>query len=515
MRNTKRRRPVGASVMATAAALATALPFLAPPDAAASASPDRPRTSLDWQPCPSAAAKAASQQCATLKVPLDHKDPGGRQIDLAVSRIPAEDPAARRGALLLIPGGPGGTGLDRPSTAKLSQRLRAAYDIIGFDPRGVGHSSPVSCGLPYADLSLTTLRSWPAPDGSIARNVAAARRTAAACARNGGPVLRSVSTANEARDIDRVRQALGERKLSGLGVSYGAYAGAVYAQLFPDRTDHWVLDSNGDPDPARVGRGWLANSAVGAEDRFPDFAARAADPARADRLADRPEEIRPLFLDLAARLDRTPLPWPNANPAELNGNVLRQRLLMALYSDSRMDGLITLMRAARAKLDDPNAPDLPAQPVPSPEDIEDQQQTAAASLATLCNDVAWPRSPEKHARDVAADRVRHPLTAGMPVNITPCSFWPAPPAERPVRITAHGPSNVLLVQNRRDPATPLAGARAMRRAFGDRARMITVEAGGHGAYHGDDRACGDALTTTFLLTGARPATDISCPATRA
>ncbi|KAA6221470.1 alpha/beta hydrolase [Streptomyces albofaciens JCM 4342] len=515
MRKSKRRRPVGACAVATAAVLATALPFLAPPGAAASAAPDRPRTTLDWQPCGSTPAKAASQQCATLKVPLDYKDPGGRQIDLAVSRIPAEDPAARRGALLLIPGGPGGTGLDRPATAKLSERLRAAYDIIGFDPRGMGHSSPVSCGLPYADLAMTTLRPWPAADGSIDGNVAAARRTAAACARNGGPVLRGISTANEARDIDRIRQALGEHRLSGLGVSYGAYTGAVYAQLFPDRTAHWVLDSNGDPDPARVERGWLANSAVGAEDRFPDFAARAADPARADRLADRPEEIRPLFLDLAARLDRTPLPWPDANPAELNGNVLRQQLLTSLHSDSRLDGLITLMRAARAKLDDPKAPDLPAQPVPSPADIEAQQQTAAVSTATLCNDVAWPRSPGKHARDVAADRVRHPLTAGMPVNITPCSFWPAPPAERPVRITPHGPSNVLLIQNRRDPNTPLAGARAMRRAFGDRARMITVEAGGHGVYKGDDRTCADARTTAFLLTGARPATDITCPATRA
>ncbi|MFH8403680.1 alpha/beta hydrolase [Streptomyces sp. NPDC018019] len=157
------------------------------------------------------------------------------------------------------------------------------------------------------------------------------------------------------------------------------------------------------------------------------------------------------------------------------------------------------------------APDLPAQPVPSPAGIEAQQQTTATSVATLCNDVAWPRSPGKHARAVAADRVRHPLSAGMPGNITPCSFWPAPPAERPVRITSRGPSNVLLIQNRRGPATPLAGARALRRAFGDRARMITVEAGGHGVHQGEDRTCGGARTTAFLLTGARPATDITCP----
>jgi hypothetical protein len=129
----------------------------------------------------------------------------------------------------------------------------------------------------------------------------------------------------------------------------------------------------------------------------------------------------------------------------------------------------------------------------------------------MCDDVAWPRSIPAIARDVAADRARHPLTAGMPVNIGPCSFWPSP-AEPTVRITAYGPSNVLLAQNLRDPSTPYRGALEMRRAFGDRARMVAIDSGGHEAYLANGNACGDHLVSDFLANGKRPAHDTLCPA---
>ncbi|CAM5626339.1 hypothetical protein SANTM175S_01587 [Streptomyces antimycoticus] len=119
-------------------------------------------------------------------------------------------------------------------------------------------------------------RPWPAPRRDITQNVTTGRRIADTCARNGGELLRTISTVNEARDIDSIRRALGERKLSAWGVSYGTYVGSVYAQMFPEHTDRWVLDSNDDPDPERVERRWLANYAVGVEDTFPDFAAWAS-----------------------------------------------------------------------------------------------------------------------------------------------------------------------------------------------------------------------------------------------
>ncbi|MFJ1705157.1 alpha/beta hydrolase [Kitasatospora sp. NPDC088346] len=487
----------------TAALLTAATAVLAVTAPASQAAPAAPRTEpLVWGGC--AGGGAPQQQCATVSVPLDYRHPGGQRIDLAVSRIASANPELRRGSLVLIPGGPGGTGLNTPSAVlgKLPQEVRDRYDLIGFDPRGVGRSTPVDCGLAHEDLAMVRLRPWPAADGSVDRNTATARRIAETCLHNGGPVLRSISTANEARDLDRIRQALGERRISAWGVSYGTYAGAVYASMFPQHTDRILLDSNDDPDPAKVGRGWLAAYGTGVEDRFPDFAAWAAAPGNPDRLAATAAEVRPLLLDLAARLDREPLPWPGANPAVLDGNVLRQTMVDALYDDERFPVLARLVLAG-----------LGSRPMPAvqgpPEAV--LQNTVAVSVGTLCNDVAWPRPAGGYARAVAEERAAHPLTAGMPVNVMPCALWPQP-AEPPVVVTSHGPSNVLLVQNLRDPATPYAGALKLRQAFGGRARMVAVDSGGHDAYLANGNACGDALVTDFLVTGRRPAADTRCPA---
>ncbi|KUJ65919.1 hypothetical protein ACZ90_42745 [Streptomyces albus subsp. albus] len=494
------------SVPALAAALLVSTVALAPSaDARTPGGSGAPGAAqrLDWQPCPGKGLDPR-QECATLRVPLDYSAPRGEQIDLAISRIRGERPQARRGTLLLIPGGPGSSSINGPSTTgqKLPQSVRDAYDIVGFDPRGLGHSSPVSCELDHDDLALTRLHPYPDADGGIDGNVATGRRLAERCARNGGPVLRSISTRNEARDMDRIRRALGERKLSAWGVSYGTYAGAVYAQMFPDRTDRWVLDSVDDPDPARVARGWLANYAVGVEDTFPDFAAWAADPANPDRLAHDPAKVRPMFLALAARLDREPIPWPGANPAELNGNVLRDTLLSSLYSKSHFPALAQLIRAAR------DGSPLPAASTPPDEAM---QASVAVSGATICNDVSWPTSLPDYRKAIAESRRTHPLTGGMPVGVGLCPFW-SQPREKPVRITDRGPSNVLLIQNRRDPSTPLSGARKMRQAFGDRARMVIVDSFGHNVYMANGNSCGDRAVTDFLISGKRPSGDLECPA---
>ncbi|MFI6154614.1 alpha/beta hydrolase [Kitasatospora sp. NPDC051170] len=487
---------------ATVAALAATVLTAAP----ASAAPTN-RDRLAWTDCPGA-APGLPQQCATVRVPLDYADPDGEQITLTVSRVRAAHPDQRHGVLLLIPGGPGDGGLDRPTRlgATLPQEVRDRFDLVGFDPRGVGASTPVTCGIDHEDLAPDRLRPFPAPDGSIAGNIALGHRFAEACARNGGPVLRSLSTANEARDIDGIRRALGERRLSAWGTSYGTYAGAVWSTLFARTTDRVVLDSNDDPDPAKVGRNWLAAFGPGAEDRFPDFAKWASAPGNPDRLADTPEEVRPLYLDLAARLDRTPLPWPGALPAELNGNVLRGAMLQSLYSDQQFPGFARLMLAGLGRRP------LPAPAVMTPQVEAVAQNHIAASAGTLCNDVSWPADEAAYAKDVAAERAARPLTAGMPVNVMPCAYWPFAPAEPAVQVTDRGPANVLLAQNLRDPATPYAGALKLRAAFGERARMVTVDSGGHDVYRANGNACGDAAVTDFLVTGRRPAQDVFCPA---
>ncbi|MFE6172063.1 alpha/beta hydrolase [Streptomyces sp. NPDC056464] len=358
------------------------------------------------------------QQCATLSVPMDYADPGGPKVDIAVSRIPSEKPSARRGALLMIPGGPGGDSLTHPSDKGklMPQEVRDAYDLIGFAPRGNAPSTPVSCDVDSDDLSVTSRLPWPAPDGSVTENMALGRRMGEACARNGGELIKHISTLNNARDIDRIRAALGERKLSAWGVSYGTYIGAAYTELFPQRTDRIVLDSSDNPDPVEAERAWLRAFEVGVEDNFPEFAKWASRPGNPDRVAGTPAEVRSRFLALAARLDREPIPWPGA----------------------------------------------------------------------------------------------YPLTAGMPRNTLPCSAWPWRPKEAPLRVTDRGPSNVLMIQNERDVATPLSGALKLREAYGRRAVMVTMNSTGHDAYLNNGNACGDATVSHYLATGERPARDKYC-----
>lgn len=457
---------------------------------------------LKWTKC-AGEGLDPRQECAAVSVPMDYSDPGGPKIDLAVSRIPSEKPSARRGALLLIAGGPGGTSLNDPSRKgqKLPQEVRDGYDLIGFAPRGNAPSAPVSCDLDAGDLTPTKSRPWPAPDGSVTENMAYARRVSDACARNGGELMKHISTKNNARDIDRIRAALGERKLSAWGDSYGTYVGAAYLELFPHRTDRIVLDSNDHPDPVRAERAWLEAFEAGVEDNFPEFAKWASTPGNPYRLADTADEVRPLFLRLAAHLDREPIPWPGANPAELNGNVLRQTMLDSLYDPDNYPVLAKLMLAAQ-KGTVPPAP-------PSPPEAA-LQNGAAVGSATICNDGAWPRSAAEYEKGVAESRAKYPLTAGMPRNAMMCAAWPWQPKEAPVRATDRGPSNVLLVQNERDVATPLSGALKLREALGRRAVMVTVNSTGHGAYLDNGNACGDATVSRFLATGERPRKDLYC-----
>ncbi|MVU83884.1 alpha/beta fold hydrolase [Nocardia sp. ET3-3] len=454
-----------------------------------------------WYPCQGNGLDPR-QECATLSVPLDYDKPDGERISIAVSRIRSAHPEHRRGVLFLVPGGPGSGGLGLPSTwgARLPESVRDEYDLIGFDPRGLGASVEANCHVPKEDLVLERLRPWPDADGGIAGNVEVENRVAAACIRNGGALVRSIGTRTEARDIDRIRESLGENKIAAWGQSYGTYVVSVYATMFADRTDRVLLDSNDDPDPDLIERGWAANYAVAMEDRFPDFARWASSDGNPDRVAETPDAVREEFLTVAARLDRAPLPWPGAELSALSGNGLRQTMLDGLHSDKQFPFLAQLLNAAAG------SGTLPAAPPAAPE--QTVQRSTAVLIATLCNDVAWPTSVGDYTAAVAADRARFPLTAGMPRGYSPCATWPYPVAPRTL-VNSSGPSNVLLVQNLRDPASPYSGALNLRRAFGDRARMVAVDAGGHGAYP-SPVACANEAVERFLRDGTRPETDLTC-----
>jgi pimeloyl-ACP methyl ester carboxylesterase len=288
-----------------------------------------------WGACPPGGPRDPRQRCATLQVPLDYRDPHGRSIDIVISRISTARPQLRRGILLSNPSGPGAQGIDFPSTlaAYAPPEVLDRYDLIGFDPRGVGYSTPVTCGLPPDGA----YDPYPAPDGSIAGNIGAARTVADACAAHSAGLLPHLTTANTARDMDRIRAALGEPTLSYYGVSYGTYLGEVYTTLFPQRSDRIVLDSA--VDPRRVGydqwRVWGPGTAI----RFPDFTGWAAARDATYHLGATAQQVYRTYFRLAADLDRDPLTTPQG--LVITGNFFRAYTRSALYFDLLFPDLAT------------------------------------------------------------------------------------------------------------------------------------------------------------------------------
>ncbi len=409
---------------------------------------------ITWGDCPPLAEGATRDPrltCGTVKVPLDYRNPGGAKIDVAVSKLPATG-GKRRGVLLVNPGGPALPGLDTPGVMAptLPASVLSAYDLIGFDPRGVEHSTPRSCGL--ADPSVAGLFPYPAADGSITANADLARADAKQCAAKAGKNIRYFTTANTARDLDEVRTALGEKKISYWGQSYGTYLGAVYESLFGDHVDKVILEGN--VDPTKVWAKSAASWGKGMSERFPDAAAVAA--AQDDALG------------LGATADVA-----GGTPTEADGQVLRQVFAAA-----------------------PQTPGVPA----------DNQATMF--LALTCGDAPWSGDVDDYARRVAADREEWPLTAGMPANIWACAFWPKP-VENPVTVTDKGPRDTLILQNRRDNATPWDDGLGLYKVLGHRAAFVGADNGGHYVYH-EGSACVDKATVDFLTAGTLPDRKVYC-----
>ncbi|MEV2243410.1 alpha/beta hydrolase [Streptomyces sp. NPDC049970] len=444
-------------------------------------------------PGKSGQAPTPQLECATLEVPLDYADPDGRTIDIAVSRIKSENPSKRRGALLVNPGGPGIGGLGYPyalAVSGLPQDVQDSYDLIGFDPRGVGRSTPVTCDLTSEQLEHRPVYARTAAD--VMKEADHARDVARQCADSKTSwMLPHVSTANTARDMDRIRVALGESKISYLGTSYGTSLGAVYTTLFPKKSDRFVLDSNLGPKGYDVRAMRLFGR--GLEDRFPDFAKYAAAHPEYG-LGSTTRHVKRKFHELAERLDK--------NPAQgYDGARFRLDTFSLLYVDSNMPLIAKTWQALDT-----------GEPVPPSPPVQDSENSTASRYYVTCNDSRWPSSIVAYQYSTAVDRVKYPLVGGSTANIGPCAFWPDKRTEPQVQIGDRGPSNVLMVQNERDPGTPLAGARKLREAFGKRATMVTADQGGHGIYPNASNTCANDAVTRYLTTGKLPAKDLACAA---
>ncbi|MFD9725308.1 alpha/beta hydrolase [Streptomyces sp. NPDC059072] len=492
-----------APLLATTALLATTVPLLSATGAwAAAPAQESGQQKPAWHRC--SPEQPASYECATLKVPLDHRRPQGRTIDLAISRVKSENPAKRHGVLLLNPGGPGGSGLDLPlmMDEAMPKDVRDQYDLIGFDPRGVGASSPLSCGLTDAERPIDR----PYHPEGFSSDVAWARTVAEKCREKAGDVLPYITTRNTARDMDVIRAALGERKLSYVGYSYGTYLGAVYTQMFPQRTDRFVLDSG--VDPQQIWRGMLQQWATQAEPAFARWTKWAAERSAEYGLGDSPEAVSAGFWGLVARADREPIEFEGV---KVTGDVIRAARAVFFYPAQATPMVAALKAAAEGK------------PLPAGASAAEVKRlltggSGAAAPASdndvsvfwsvVCGDTGtWPRYPEQYERDAVRDKAKYPLYGDFASNIKPCAFWNRPvEAATPMRTRA----NVLTVQNEWDSQTPLTSGQGLHRALNG-SRMVLVEGGeGHGVYLADPNSCANAHVNAYLATGRLPDRDVTC-----
>ena len=461
---------------------------------------------IQWHECQPLPPGSPPLECGTLAVPLDYRSPDGETINIEISRLKATRPELRRGILLTNIGGPGGAGLELPLilASGLAPAVLDRYDIIGINPRFVGTSTPLTCGLSAQDATQTTPPLE--QQGGFEATAAFMKKVAEACEATSKRFLPFITTANTARDLDRIREALGEQKASYLAYSYGTELGAVYASLFPDRTDRIVLDSN--VHPGWIWREQFRSWGAAAEIRFGDFAEFAAAHDETYHLGSTPTEVRHMFFKLLAKLEESP---QTIGEEVLNGPMFRVQTLAGLYFDGNFPGLAELWQQINEASS--NVPELKlarsaAALVEVPAD-----NAAMSGLAILCDDVAWSRDVQRYRREWDADRRRHPMFGTLGSNIWACAFWPTNPIEPPVTIHASGPQNILLLQNLRDPVTPLEGGYGMRKALGDRARLITVDQGGHTAYAlFPVNACVNDAANAYLADGTFPSTDQFCPA---
>ena len=347
-----------------------------------------------------------------------------------------------------------------------------------MDPRGVGHSTPVTCDLTLLEQP-TNIPMYAQDSAAVREEAGRVAAVAEKCGQSGtAHTLPHITTANTARDMDRIRAALGESTVSYFGISYGTYLGAVYTAMFPERSDRFLLDSATGPG------GWDATFSrkfgEGFQDRFPDFAKFVA--ARPEYgLGTTPAQVQAKYFELAAKLDRTP------SPDGYTGQTFRFATFASLYYDSNLPTLAKTWQALDTGKPVPAPGEAPSTTAAAPAD-----NYIASQLHVICNDSDWPEKLWHYRVNVAIDRIRYPMFGAAGANVSPCAFWPAEPVEPPAEITDEGPSNVLILQNLRDPATPLSGARELGEAFGDRARIVTADEGGHLTYLrlGNDWASG-------------------------
>lgn len=469
---------------ASAIYVSTALPALAPP---------RP---VVWSPCPG----QATIQCGSVSVPVDYRHPGSGSITLALTRAPALDGSDPRGTLVFNPGGPGESGnqILPVALSLLPAAIRQTFDIVSFDPRGTGASDPLQCGT--SPSALTSVDPVSPQDGRPLPGTAVYTAMAEACQHKVGRLEPFINTTNTARDLDRIRRALGLSTISYYGLSYGTVLGTVYAELFPHRLRSMVLDGAVDVNAT------LARQA--------DEQAPAIEASLDHLLATCPPATCPLgsdpragFAALAASLTRSPLPAPGGGDDQpVTVGDLDMATLFVLSVPSSTVPYLQALTSARAG---DGAP-LRTLALGFEEDI-DGTPLVDAEWAISCNDAAVHPDATAAGAQARALAARYPLLGAYAVTyqLAGCVAWP--PATRPVTgVHPTGTPPVLVIGNTGDPNTPLVGAQHLAAAYPD-ASQLTWQGWGHTwLLNGSTDRCMQRAVTGYLVGGTLPPAGTTC-----
>ncbi|MFH8805019.1 alpha/beta hydrolase [Streptomyces sp. NPDC017936] len=446
-------------------------------------------------------------ECATLKAPLDYDRPGAGDVRLAVARKRATGPGERIGSLLVNPGGPGGSAigyLQQYAGVGYPAGVRARYDMVAVDPRGVARSEPVECLDGRAMDTYTQTDVTPDDQRETDELVDAYKGFAEGCGARSSRLLRHVSTVEAARDMDVVRAALGDRKLTYVGASYGTFLGATYAGLFPDRVGRLVLD--GAMDPSLTARRLNLDQTAGFETAFRSFAkdcAQRADCPLGTEAGEVDKNLKAFFEQADAR------PLPAGAGRRLTESLATTGVIAAMYDESAWE---QLREALTAAIDDHDGSGLLAL-----SDSYYERDPAGrysnlmfANAAVNCLDLpAAFDGPDEVRRALPAFEKASPVfgesLAWASLN---CAYWPVAPTGEPQRIEAKGAAPIVVVGTTRDPATPYRWARSLSRQLSS-ARLLTHEGDGHTAY-GRGSACIDSAIDAYLLHGTPPAPGKRC-----
>jgi pimeloyl-ACP methyl ester carboxylesterase len=467
------------------------------------------------------AAQRDKVSCANHPVPLDHRDPRGPKSTIALMKRPADDQAHKVGSLFINPGGPGGAGLiySAYGSSFFQPEVMNRFDLIGFDPRGVGRSSPLRCFKTLEEANEVFGRMSPVPvtRTEIRNTVDATEDYTDACARNAGPLLDHMSTEAVARDLDLLRQGVGDRQLNFVGFSYGTLLGATYANIFPSKSRALVLDGNVDP-ALRTSNGteYDRQRAQGFEIALDAFLKRCD--ADGDKCAYSDGDPRAKFDEVRDHLRTRPITLPNGDVVTYDGYI--GRVTSDLYAPTRFKALAAWLQSSYAVLH-PEAAAFSAQeqaeplpPLANKHGLADVRAGLTGDTEYLyddsyygvnCTDKPFLRVPQLFPA-VAAQWERESPTFGRQQaasDLLTCATWPVPHPDRwdgPWH--RRTPNPVVVVGNYYDPATRYDFSKRMARELGN-ARLLSVDSFGHCIL--GDSAGVDTAVTDYLVNLKAPA----------